>query len=155
MSKQLITKFYDAFTKLDSEAMTSCYHKDIVFTDPAFGTLKGERAKAMWIMLCENAQDLTVTYSNIEATETEGKAHWDATYVFSKTGRNVINSIDAKFVFKDGKIISHIDHFSLHTWAKQAMGFKGLLLGGTAFFKKKLNLQTNRLLDKFMKNNSI
>ena len=153
MSKQLITKFYEAFAKLDSDAMVSCYHDDIVFNDPAFGTLKGKRAGAMWIMLCKNAKDFSVEFSNIEASETEGKAHWEATYTFSKTGRKVLNKIDAQFEFKDGKISKHTDVFNLHTWAKQAIGFKGLLLGGTSFFRNKLHQQTNRMLDKFIDSN--
>lgn len=150
MHKQLITKFYQAFANLDSETMVSCYHDDIIFTDPAFGTLHGKRAGAMWTMLCKSATDLTVKYSKIEATDHEGKAHWDATYNFSKTGRRVINSIDSTFEFRDGKIVRHTDDFNLHTWAKQALGFKGLLIGGTSFFKNKLHQQTNRLLDKFI-----
>lgn len=153
MSKQLINNFYQAFLKLDSETMVSCYHDDIVFTDPAFGELKGKRAGAMWTMLCNNAKDLHIQFSNVEATDLEGKAHWDATYTFSKTGRKVVNSIDAKFVFKDGKIIAHSDNFSLYKWARQAMGIKGLLLGGTSFFRKKLQQQTNKLLDKFIESN--
>lgn len=152
MSKQVITNFYTAFEKLDGAAMVSCYHDEIVFTDPAFGTLKGERAKAMWMMLCKNARDLSIQFSNVQSTNMDGTAHWDASYTFRKTGRKVINSIDAKFDFKDGKIIKHTDHFNLHTWAKQAIGFQGLLLGGTSFFKNKLQQQTNRLLDKFIKN---
>ena len=150
MNKELITKFYTAFSKLDSAAMVSCYHDDIEFTDPAFGTLKGERAKAMWAMLCKNAQDLKIEFSKVEATENTGSAHWDASYTFRKTGRPVLNRINAAFEFRDGKIIKHLDSFNLHNWAKQAIGFQGLLLGGTSFFKKKLQQQTNRLLDKFI-----
>lgn len=153
MSKQTIHKFYESFAKLDSEGMVSCYHDDVVFTDPAFGTLHGDRAKSMWIMLCKSAKDLNIQFSNVSATDISGKAHWDAVYIFSKTGRKVINSIDAKFEFKEGKIIQHIDDFNLHTWAKQAIGIKGFLLGGTSFFRNKLNQQTNRLLDKFIENN--
>jgi len=153
MSKELITKFYTAFSALDSAIMVSCYHDDVVFTDPAFGTLKGERAKAMWVMLCKSAQDLKIEFSEVEANETSGSAHWDASYTFRKTGRPVLNKIDATFEFKDGKIIKHTDTFNLHTWAKQAIGFQGLLLGGTSFFKNKLHQQTNRLLDKFMASN--
>jgi len=155
MSKELITKFYTAFAALDSTTMISCYHDNIEFTDPAFGTLKSNRAKAMWVMLCKNAQDLKIKFSKVEAIENTGSAHWNASYTFRKTGRPVLNKIDAQFEFKDGKIIKHVDSFNLHAWAKQAIGFQGLLLGGTSFFKKKLHLQTNQLLDKFIKDTSI
>ncbi len=132
--------------------MVACYHDDIVFEDPAFGVLKGERALNMWRMLCANYKDLKIAFSEVEANDSTGKTHWEACYTFSQTGRKVHNVIEAKFVFKDGKIIKHNDSFDLHTWAKQALGFKGLLLGGTFFFKKKLNQQTNNLLSKFEQN---
>ena len=152
--KQLIETFYTAFDKLDAETMVSCYHDAIIFEDPAFGVLKGEKAKNMWRMLCnsQKGKDFKIDFSHINATNNEGSAHWNAYYTFSKTGRKVHNSIDAKFEFKDGKIIKHTDVFNLHKWSKQAFGFKGLLIGGTSFFKKKLNAQTNALLTKFEKN---
>jgi len=149
--QQLIEKFYQAFAKLDAETMVSCYHNDIIFEDPAFGTLKGEKAKNMWRMLCESQREknFIVHSSNIKCDEKTGSAHWEAHYVFSKTGRKVHNKIAAEFIFKDAKIIQHIDHFNLHTWSQQAFGIKGLLLGWTSFFKKKLNTQTNKLLQNF------
>ncbi len=148
---ELINKFYTAFSNLDAETMASCYHKEIVFHDPAFGQLKGNKAGNMWRMLCASQKDknMKVTYSNVEANDLTGKAHWEAHYIFSKTGRKVHNLIDAQFEFKDGLIIKHTDHFNLHRWASQAMGLKGMLLGGTGFFQNKLQGQTNRLLDKF------
>ena len=145
----IIEKFYSGFKNLDAESMISCYHDDIEFQDPAFGKLKGEHAKNMWRMLCENAKDLKVEFSNIKADDKNGSAHWEAHYKFSQTGNNVHNIIDATFEFKDGLIIKHTDNFNLHNWAKQALGFKGLILGRTSFFKKKLNQQTARLLSKF------
>ncbi len=148
--KQLIETFYTGLSELDPDKMVSCYHDDIVFEDPGFGKLKGERAKSMWRMLCKNATDFKVEFSQVEANEHNGSAHWEAWYNFSKTGNSVHNIIDAKFEFKEGKIIKHTDHFNLHRWASQAMGWKGKLLGGTGFFKKKLIQQTNRMLDKFM-----
>ncbi len=148
--KELIETFYTGLKELDADKMVSCYHEDIVFEDPGFGKLKGDRAKGMWRMLCTNARNFKVEFSQIEANEKNGTAHWEAWYTFSKTGRSVHNIIDAKFEFKDGKIIKHTDHFNLHRWASQAIGWKGKLLGGTGFFKKKLIQQTNTLLDKFM-----
>ncbi|MBO6880074.1 nuclear transport factor 2 family protein [Winogradskyella sp.] len=148
----LIETFYKAFNNLDANTMCSCYHEDIVFEDPAFGRLEGVRAKAMWQMLCESQNDknFKVEVSNINSNDTEGSAHWEAYYIFSKSGRKVHNKIDAQFEFKDGLIINHKDNFNLHKWARQALGFKGLVIGRTRYFKNKLKAQTNRLLDKYI-----
>lgn len=147
--KEVIEGFYTAFQNKDAEKMASYYHDEVEFTDPAFGDLKGEHAKNMWRMLLARSVDLELEFSGVSADEKLGKAHWDANYTFGQTGRKVLNKIDAEFTFKDGKIIRHIDTFNLHTWAKQALGFKGMLLGGTGFFKRKLNSQTARMLAKF------
>jgi hypothetical protein len=97
--KGLIETFYTAFQQRDAATMISCYHDDITFTDPAFGELKGDDAKAMWKMLCGNATDLRIEYSNITASLKKGSAHWEAWYSFSKTGRKVHNVIEAVFEF--------------------------------------------------------
>jgi len=153
----LIENFYEAFSSLDGETMAQCYHKDILFHDPAFGILKGERAKNMWRMLCESQKnkDFRIEYSGVESSNDEGKAQWEAWYTFSRTGREVHNRIDAEFKFQDGKIISHIDRFNLYRWSRQALGTKGLLIGWTPFFRKKLNAQTNKLLSNFEKSRQI
>jgi ketosteroid isomerase-like protein len=145
-----IDAFYTAFARHDSTAMTALYHDDVVFEDPAFGELKGERAKAMWRMLLSRGSDLVVTHSNVKVNGDKGSGDWVATYVFSATKRKVVNRIHAEFEFKDGKIYRHKDDFDLHSWAKQAMGFRGWLLGGTKFFRKKLQSTTNGMLDKYM-----
>ena len=152
----IIEKFYDAFTHLDAERMVQWYHDDITFEDPAFGVLRGEEAKNMWRMLClsQKGKGFKVITSNIEYTPESGKARWEAYYTLTKTGRKVHNIINATFKFKDGKIINHVDKFSLYRWSKQAMGFKGFLVGWTAFFKKKLNKQTRFLLSEFQKKQS-
>ena len=149
--KSVIETFYKAFDQLDAETMTSCYHKDVTFEDPAFGKLTGDRAKNMWRMLCKSqkGKDFEIQYSDIKFENNIGSAHWEAHYNFSKTGRPVHNKIDSSFEFKDGKIIKHTDKFNLHQWAKQAMGFRGSVLGKTLFFKNKLQNQTRALLSKF------
>ena len=146
-----IGKFYESFSNLDIEGMLACYSDDIVFEDPAFGKLEGDRAKNMWRMLLESqkGKEFRVIYSDESTNENSGTITWEAFYEFSKTGRKVHNVIHAEMQFENGKIVRHKDEFSLRTWAKQAMGFKGAVLGGTSFFKKSLQKQTNALLDKF------
>lgn len=143
----LIIEFYTAFAAHDHARMAACYHDDVEFNDPAFGTLTGDKARAMWKMLIERSEGkLKIVFSNVTPTT----AHWEAFYVFSKTGRNVHNKIDAHFEFKDGKIYRHRDHFNTWRWAMQALGFSGFLLGYTAFFRKKLQAQTRKLLSAYM-----
>lgn len=148
---RIIERFYTAFENLDAETMVECYHPDVVFEDPAFGQLKGERAKNMWRMLCasQKGKDFVVTNSYVKAKGEMGVAHWEAKYTFSQTQKKIHNIIEAEFHFKDGLIIKHTDYFHLYGWARQAFGLKGLLIGWTGFFKKKLQAQTNRMLDKF------
>lgn len=151
--KKLIAKFYDGFQQCDAEKMLSCYHDEVVFSDPVFGKLIGNRAKAMWKMLCESADDLRIEYSSIEANEENGSANWEAWYTFSQTGRQVHNKISAKFVFKDGLIIEHHDSFVLRKWASQAFGFKGRIIGGTSFFRKRIQGYSNMALTKYVGRN--
>lgn len=128
-NQQLIEQFYTAFAALDAEAMVACYHPEIEFSDPAFGLLKGKDAGDMWRMLIERSGGkLEVTHSNATADAQRGSAEWVARYVFSQTGRPVINRIRAEFEFRDDKIIRHTDRFDLGRWARQAFGFKGWLI---------------------------
>ena len=99
-------------------------------------------------------RSLKITVSNIKIEENNGTAYWEAFYTFSKTGRKIHNKINASFKLKDGLIIDHKDDFNLHRWAKQALGFKGFLLGGTSFFKTKLKKQTNSLLERYIQKNN-
>lgn len=147
--KSLIETFYLAFQKQDAATMISCCHNDIVFNDPVFGQLKGDNVKAMWMMLCQNAKDLKIKFSEIQASLKKGSVHWEAWYTFSKTGKRVHNIVEASFEFNDSKIINHTDNFNLHKWAAQALGIKGKLLGGTKFFQNKIQLQTHKTLQDF------
>ncbi len=147
-NEALITKFYSAFANANAEEMVKCYHQNICFQDPAFGILKEKEVASMWKMLLERVNgNIKIEFSNIIANETNGQAKWIATYTFSQTNRAVVNKIDATFEFKDGLIIKHTDSFDLYQWTKQALGFKGLLLGWTNFMKSKIQKKAKKSLE--------
>ena len=156
INAEVISKFYTAFQQLDYQTMNSCYSDDIVFNDPAFGLLRGDEAKSMWEMLCKNAKNFSLTFSNIQLLDEEyATCNWVATYTFSKTGRKVVNNIKAFMRLKDGKIIEHSDGFKLSKWAAQALGLPGVLLGWTGFMKRKIQKNARKNLVTFIekKNN--
>jgi len=134
-NKQLIERFYAAFGEKDGHGMSTCYASDVHFSDPVFPDLRGPRAEAMWQMLTETPGDLRVELLESQADEDTGAAHWRAHYVFSQTGRPVVNDVNATFRFRDGLISDHKDEFDFHRWARQALGPVGLMLGWTPFVK--------------------
>lgn len=154
-NEQLIHTFYQAFKKLDAEGMAACYHDNVEFSDPAFPDLKGDMAGNMWRMLCSQAQNFELTYSEVSADDMTGSAYWEAKYDFSRTGRSVHNKIQASFVFEKGKIIQHVDSFDFWRWSKMALGLAGLLLGWTPMLKNKVSTMANANLAKYCQKNSL
>lgn len=132
----LIEQFYLAFAQADAETMAAAYAPDAQFSDPVFPHLSGNEIGDMWRMLTCRAQDFSLIFDGIHADDSSGRAHWVATYTFSQTGRTVVNDIHASFVFRDGKIIRHRDHFSFWRWGQQALGLRGLLLGWTPLVRR-------------------
>ena len=149
-NKELINKFYTSFQNKDYKTMQDCYANNATFSDPVFENLNAAEVRAMWQMLITRATDLAFEFKNVEADETSGSAEWTAVYTFSATGKKVINKIKANFVFENGKIKEHKDSFDFYKWAKQALGFKGLLLGWTSFLHNKVKQQARNNLIKFM-----
>lgn len=145
---QIITSFYDCFAARDADGMVALYADDVTFHDPAFGELHGDRAKAMWRMLCAAGKDLEVQASAISGANGAGRAHWTADYTFS-TGRRIHNEVEARFDLADGLITRHSDTFSFSKWAAQAFGSFGVvgrLPGAATLFQ----LLSNRQLDGFI-----
>ena len=152
--KELINTFYAAFSRGDWQTMEACYHPEAEFTDEVFVDLKGKEVMGMWRMLLERSKgDLEITFSHVLSNEQTGSADWVAVYIFSATDRRVINRIHAEFEFKEGKIFRHTDSFDLHRWAGQAMGWKGKLLGGLPFFRKKVQKTAREGLNRYISKN--
>ncbi|MFT3911292.1 MAG: nuclear transport factor 2 family protein [Ferruginibacter sp.] len=152
-NEETIARFYTAFKQLDHKTMNSCYSDDIVFFDPVFELLERNQVKCMWEMLCKNAKDFDLVFSNITKLDEEYyTCEWIASYTFSKTGRRVINKVKAFMRLADGMIIEHSDGFSLHKWSMQALGFSGWLFGWNRFFQRKIKNQARKNLNAFMGN---
>ena len=148
-NEQLINAFYTAFAAKDYAAMQACYGPAPTFADEVFD-LKGKEVGAMWHMLCEGGSDLALTHRDIHADDSTGRAHWEARYTFSSTGRKVHNVIDAEFQFAAGRIANHRDRFSFWRWSSQALGPTGRLLGWTPMVRSKVRATARARLDKFI-----
>ena len=148
-NRQLIEGFYDAFARLDADAMAACYSPQARFSDPVFTDLRGERIGQMWKMLTFRSTDLEVDTSEVEADGDSGSARWIATYTFTQTGRKVRNDVRASFRIADGLIVEHVDDFDFRAWARQALGGAAGVPPLTPLFRTLVRRRAAASLDEF------
>jgi ketosteroid isomerase-like protein len=142
----VIESFYASFGAGDADGMERCYHPEVHFSDPVFPDLRGPEVMKMWRTLLGRADDLEVVLGEHAGGADEGSAHWTARYTFARTGRFVVNEIDASFRFSEGRIIEHQDHFDFWKWSRMALGAPGLFMGWSPMLKKKVRAQSALLL---------
>ena len=144
-------RFYAAFAARDAEAMGALYAPAATFTDPAFGTLDAAEARAMWQMLLGRAQDLSVTWRVESETPTHARAHWEARYTFTATGRSVVNRVATDMTLAGGLIVRQVDHFDFWRWSRQALGLPGTLLGWSPMLRSRVQAQARAGLARFIR----
>jgi hypothetical protein len=155
-NEQTLESFYSAFARLDADAMGRCYAPGATFDDEVFSLRGQPEIAGMWRMLCEatrahGADVWRLRYRDVQADEAGGRAHWDAHYRFSATGRIVDNSIDARFEFDpEGRIVKHRDRFDFWRWSRQALGAPGLLLGWSPVLRRKVQAKAAGNLRRFL-----
>lgn len=155
-NERTIETLYDAFARLDPEAMAPCYADEVAFDDEVFSLRGKAQVMGMWRMLCAATRDKgadvwRLRFRGVQADATTGRAHWDAHYRFSATGRLVDNSIDAQFEFApDGRIVRHRDRFDFWRWSRQALGAPGLLLGWTPMLRDKVRARAEGNLRRYI-----
>lgn len=155
MSLQTLERFYTAFAALDAATMQDCYSADARFDDEAFSLQGREQIGAMWRMLCETTKQRGMAhwqlkFSDLAAEDGRGRAHWEAHYLFSATGRTVHNVIDATFEFDaDGRIRRHHDRFDFWAWSRQALGLPGWLFGWSGWLRRQVRARAAAQLAKF------
>jgi ketosteroid isomerase-like protein len=150
MSEGPIERFYAAFARRDGAAMAACYAPDARFSDPVFGKLGAQEAGAMWRMLTAGAQELEVELLEHADHGDWGTARWRARYVFTQTGRPVVNEVFAAFRFDDGLITEHADSFSFKSWASQALGKQARIPGTLRVLRAAVRRRARRRLQEFL-----
>ena len=158
---QIVSEYFEAFQKLDWQTMQNCYTDESIFLDPVAGALYGDEIKAMWQMLLKENTNLKITvkdreFDGEEVVNSSGvagyycKVYWEAVYLFPATGRRAHNKVISNIRVEDNKIAEQFDQFRFHRWASMAFGFRGLLLGWTPGFRKKVETVFRKRLKNYI-----
>jgi ketosteroid isomerase-like protein len=137
-TREVAERLYDRFQARDGDGMAALYAPGARFSDPVFPSLDGAGAGDMWRMLASRAKDFALEVEGIETDGEVARVRWTARYLFSATGRKVVNQVSSTIRVQDGKIVDQRDAFDFRAWARQAFGLAGVFLGGRRFFQRKV-----------------
>ncbi len=154
MSEATIRRFYEAFARLDGEAMQACYAAEAQFDDEVFSLQGAAQIGGMWRMLCgaTRGNEAARAHWKLDVSNiTTSSAHWEAHYLLGASGRRVHNRIDARFEFDaQGLITRHRDRFDFWAWSRQALGTTGWLLGWSPMLRNKVRSMAAENLRRYL-----
>ena len=74
-------KLYQALNDRDYKSMWKLYAMDATFSDPAYGSLKGDEIKAMWHQICVRNTDLEAEILSVTQNDAQTISYsWKASY---------------------------------------------------------------------------
>ena len=135
--------------------MNNFLAENIIFEDPAFGILKGEKVKMMWQFLTEQAKDFSLQFEILNISSNKVLSTSTVSYTFSATKQTITNVITTTFTVENDKIVHQVDDFDLKKWSKQAFGNTLGGIGGGFLFKIAFQKKSNAILNDYIKNNTL
>lgn len=148
---EIIDLFFTAFKNLDHQAMNALYSDDIVYSDPLFGMLEGEAVKNRWELLFQDVREFRLTVIKTEEIDQEyATCQWKATWISSRSKRQIVFEAKSFMRFSGNQIIEHSDGFSLTKWIAQAYGLKGQFFGWLNFMKRRVQREYRQRLIQYL-----
>ncbi|HTJ41440.1 MAG TPA: nuclear transport factor 2 family protein [Kofleriaceae bacterium] len=153
-TREVAERLYACFQAQDGEGMAALYAPSARFSDPVFPSLDGAGVGDMWRMLASRAKDFSLVVDGIEHEGEVARVRWTAHYLFSATGRAVVNRVSSTIRVRDGLIVEQRDAFDFRKWARQAFGLAGMFLGGRGFFQRRVQAKAAENLAAFRSSRS-
>jgi len=120
----LLVKYLQAIKEQDLKTISSCFHEEAEFYEPAYGKLTGPKIAAWWTFFFAQAKEFHSEFDSLKVNGDKATVHSEHWYYWNATGAGVHNLVESEFDFKDGKIFRQIDNYNLNAWAFQALESK-------------------------------
>lgn len=156
LNKEVVERFYTAFSKSDYAVLASCLSQNIIYHDPIFGLLEADQVFNLWQMKCERLRNFSFEFSNIQELDREYvSCNWKISFFHRPTGDVVTMPGKAYMRIIDEKITEHSDGYKLSEWLAVTKGWKGKLLGWTHAMQRKEQNIYRKLLERYIKNKNL
>lgn len=156
-NKEIVEGFLGSYQKHDFPAMHNTLHPDVTFSDFAFD-ISGREVQAMWHWFCvpygPRKEPVEVPEFELLKSDNESVlAKYRVRYLYGEKQRPVDYFIDARFKFRNDKIVEQRDTFSNiseYEFAKMAFGFPLALLAPTPILRASVRKKAGEKLRQFM-----
>lgn len=134
---EVIQSYFKHLQARNAASLWQCYASNIVYSDPVYGWMEGDKVKARWEYFCAHADALQLTWGAVTVLDDEYfTCEWTAQYTQRETGRTIKFPCKSFFRLKDYKIIEQSDAYRLSSLIAQTDGWKGFWFGWTGYMKR-------------------
>jgi len=120
-------------------AISACYDSAGVFTTPILGDVPAKSLERLWTLFFSRTRHNALTYKIVDAGLVGARVEGHVSYVLLDSGRRVSCPFDSVLHVRDRLIRYHVDSFDTWGWAQMAYGTKGLMLGWSNSWHRRLS----------------
>lgn len=148
--RQVTNRLFSALHRRDPSAIAACYDRAGVFTTPILCDVPAQHLERLWTLFFSRTQDSILTYRIVDAGLVSARVEGRVSYGLLVSGRQVSCPFDSLLHVRDRLIQHHVDSFDPWGWAQMAYGTKGLMLGWSNTWQRRLSkdLRTSLSLPK-------
>ena len=155
-NKNIVEKFYTAFSNKDYKSIFYSLSENIIYHDPIYGLLEGDVVRWLWQMRCERLHNASFKFWDIEALDHEYMTcQWQIQYFNNASGADVVMKGKAYMRVIDGKITEQSEGYRLSDWLAISHGWMGKLFGWTGYMQRKEKKKFAEMLNRYIKSQSL
>jgi len=130
---------FSALHRRNPSAIAACYDSAGVFTTPILGDVPAQHLERFWMRLFSRTRDHVLKFKIVDAGLVNARVEGRVSYVLLASGRRVSCPFDSMLHVRDRLIRHHVDNFDPWGWAQMAYGTKGLMLGWSNTWQRRLS----------------
>lgn len=144
-SAAVVIRFFESYQKNDWQNMARCYHDKASFSDPIYPDLREESIVYLWFSRLAARRVVDLQYRVLFADDRKAQVEWSG--LSPLHGKSVQIKGLSTFALWDATIVRQVDEFSFVQWSRQALGWKGWLLGSLRFYQARVQRSARSQLD--------
>ncbi len=137
--RQVTNRLFSAIHRHDSSTIVACYDSTGVFAAPLLGEVPAEHLERFWRRVFSTTRDHVLTFRIVDVGLVNARVQGRVSYVLLASGRRVTCRFDSMLHVRDRLIRHHVDSFDAWGWAHMAYGTKGLMLGWSNTWQRRLS----------------